>query len=91
MKQIVLVFSSLLILVVSGCNYFSEPKISEKEAQSIVLKAHTSHIGNAEIKSISHQGNEYMVKWENEENCENGTDYVNDQNGEITKGETAIC
>lgn len=91
MKRIVLAYSLLLILVMSGCNNFSEPKISEEEAKSIVLKDQTKHIGKVEIISVSHKGNEYIVKWENKENCENGIDYVDDQNGEITKGERTIC
>jgi len=91
MKKIVLAFSISFILVMSGCNNFSKPKISEEEAKSIVLKDHTKHIGKVEIISVSHKGNDYIVKWENKENCENGTDYVYDQNGEITKGESTIC
>lgn len=91
MKKIVLAFSLLLILVMSGCNTFSEPTISEEEAKSIVLKEHTKYIGKVEIISVSHKRKEYIVKWENKENCENGTDYINDQNGEITKGESTIC
>lgn len=91
MKRIVIAFSLLLILVMSGCNNLSEPKISEEEAKSIVIKDHTKHIGKVEIISISHKGKEYIVKWKNKENCENGTDYVNDQNGEITNGVATIC
>ena len=75
----------------TGCNNFTTPKISEDEVKSIVLKQHNKHIGKVEIISVSHKGNEYLFEWENKENCENGTDYVNDQNGEISKGETTIC
>lgn len=88
MKRIILVCS---LLFMPGCNNFSEPEISEDEAQSIVLKQHTKHIGKVVIISVSHKGNEYLVQWENKENCESGTDYVNDQTGEITKGEVSIC
>ncbi|MGN1400986.1 MAG: hypothetical protein ACI4XL_05735 [Bacillus sp. (in: firmicutes)] len=91
MKRIMLACTLLLIFVVSGCNYFSEPKITEEEVMSIVLKEHTKHIGKVEVLSVSHKGNEYIVKWENKENCEYGTDYVDDRNGEITKGEIMIC
>jgi hypothetical protein len=91
MKRIVIECSLLFILLMNGCNNFSTPEISEDEAKSIVLKEHTSHIGKVEIISISHKGNEYLVKWEIKENCENGTDYVHDQTGEITKGEVSIC
>lgn len=91
MKRLILAFSLSLIFGMSGCNNFSEPKISEEEANSIVLKEHTKNIGKVEVISISHKGNEYIVKWENKENCENGTDFVDDQDGTITKGETTIC
>lgn len=90
-KRIILAISLLLILVMSGCNNFSEPKISEEEAKSIVIKDNTKLIGKVEIISVSHEGKKYTVKWNNKENCENGTDYVNDQNGEITNGLRTIC
>ncbi|MGN7400094.1 hypothetical protein ACTHO0_09575 [Cytobacillus praedii] len=91
MKRIVFSFSLSLILVISRCNNFSEPKISEEEAKSIVLKEHTKNIGKVEVISVRHKGNEYIVKWENKENCENGTDFIDDKDGTITKGETTIC
>ncbi|MEK5056837.1 hypothetical protein BK126_25230 [Paenibacillus sp. FSL H7-0326] len=90
-KRIFLAFSLFLILVMSACNNFSEPKISEEEAKSIVIKENTKLIGKVEIISINHKGNKYTIKWNNKENCENGTDYVNDQNGEITTGLRTIC
>ncbi|MED3550758.1 hypothetical protein [Cytobacillus praedii] len=91
MKRIVLAVSLSLILVMSSCNNFSEPKISEEEAKSIVLKEHTKNMGKVEVISVMHKGNVYIVKWENKENCENGTDFIDDQDGTITKGETTIC
>ena len=91
MKRIVIVCSLLFILIITGCNNLSTPKISEDEAQSIVLEEHTKHIGKVKIISVSHKGKEYVVQWENKENCENGTDYVHDQTGDITKGEVSIC
>ncbi|EIT84470.1 hypothetical protein A374_15132 [Fictibacillus macauensis ZFHKF-1] len=91
MKRTVLVFSLLLLMITSGCNNFSKPKISEDQARSIVLKEHTKHIGKVRIISVSHKGEKYSLKWENKEKCEHGTDYVNDQNGEITKRESSIC
>ena len=78
-------------MVMSGCNHKAMPKISEEQAKSIVLKSHAKNIGKVEIRSVSHKGNEYIVKWENKDNCENGTDYINDENGKIINGETSIC
>lgn len=91
MKRLFLVFSLIFIFVVIGCSNISEPKISEDEVKSIVLKEHTGDIGNVKVISVTHKGNEYIVKWENQDNCESGTDYINDQNGKIKKGETTIC
>ncbi|MFI8574904.1 hypothetical protein ACIGEL_04260 [Rossellomorea aquimaris] len=61
MKRILLPFSFLFLLVVSGCNSFSTPEISENEAKAILLKEHTKNIDNVEIISISHRGKEYIV------------------------------
>jgi hypothetical protein len=91
MKRIVIACFLLFILIMTGCNNLSTPKISEDEARSTVLKEHTKHNGKVEIISVIHNGKEYVVEWENKENCENGTDYVHDQTGEITKGEVSIC
>lgn len=78
-------------MVMCGCNQKSMPKISEEQAKSVVLKSQAKNIGKVEIKSVSHKGNEYIVKWENKDNCENGTDYINDENGKIINAETSIC
>ncbi|MFJ6266661.1 hypothetical protein [Lysinibacillus xylanilyticus] len=91
MRKIVTILCISLIMIMSGCNHKSMPKISEEQAKSIVLKSHAKNIGKVEIKSVSHKGNEYIVKWENKDNCENGTDYINDENGKIITGETSIC
>lgn len=91
MKRMIIACFLLFILIMTGCSNFSTPEISEDEVKSIVLKEHTKHIGKVEIISVIHKGNKYLVKWENKENCENGTDYVHDQTGEITKGEVSIC
>ncbi|WP_433744470.1 hypothetical protein [Falsibacillus pallidus] len=89
MKRFVLSLS--LVLIVSGCNSFSNPKVTEEEAKSIVMNDHSKHIGTVEIISVSHRGHKYIVKWENKDNCENGTDYVDDQSGKIKNGITSIC
>lgn len=91
MKRIFVAFSLMFSLVMTGCNNNSDPKISGEEAKSIVIQDHTKHIGKVEITSVSHEGNKYIVKWSNKENCENGTDHVDDQNGEIKNVITSIC
>ena len=85
MKRFFLVLSLFFVFVMAGCSNISESKILEDEAKSIVLKNHSGTTGNIEIISITHKGNKYIVKWENKDNCEDGTDYINDRNGEIKK------
>jgi uncharacterized membrane protein YkoI len=80
----------LLIFVVSGC-LNSKPNISEEQAKSIVLKQHSGNIGKVETISVDHDNDEYKIKWNNKENCESGIDYIDDENGEIKKGEASIC
>ncbi|OCA87941.1 hypothetical protein A8F94_08930 [Bacillus sp. FJAT-27225] len=88
MKQIISAFFLSLLLIMSGCNNSSvPPKISKEEAKSVVLLQH----GKVKIISVSHQDNEYIVKWEDKANCSSGTDYVDDDNGEITKAEMKMC
>lgn len=78
------------LFIVTACDN-SEPIISEEKAKSIVLEHHTGNNGEVKIISVSHENNEYIVKWEITENCESGTDIVNDKNGEIKRGQTSIC
>ncbi|KIL52769.1 putative periplasmic lipoprotein [Jeotgalibacillus campisalis] len=92
MKQAtVLTISLVIILILSGCNSFSDPKISEDEAKRIVIENSTITIGKVEIQSISREWNKYVIRWENKDNCESGTDYVHIQSGELTEESRAIC
>ncbi|VXC34142.1 conserved exported hypothetical protein [Bacillus sp. 349Y] len=86
MKKIVVALS--LILVLGGCNSI-QPNISEKEVRSIVMKEHKNSIGEVEIISVQHNWREYIVEWENTENCEAGTDYIHDATGKVS--EVSIC
>jgi uncharacterized membrane protein YkoI len=85
-----LVVFAILIFVVSGC-LNPKPKISEDQARTIVIKQHSGNIGKVEIISVNHENGEYKIKWDNKENCESGTDYLDDENGEIKKGEASKC
>lgn len=78
------------LLIFSGCSN-AEPEITESEAEAIVEQRHANSFGTVEIISISYERGRYVVKWENEGNCEWGIDHVNGQNGEIEMGETTIC
>lgn len=81
---------AVILFIVTACDN-SEPFISEERAKSIVLEEHAGNKGEVKIISVSHENNEYTVKWEIAENCESGTDIVDDENGEIKRGQTSIC
>ncbi|WNB92990.1 PepSY domain-containing protein [Bacillus sp. NEB1478] len=88
MNKIVLIL--LLIFAASGCD-LSKSKISEEQARAIVVKHHYNNIGKIKIISVNHENGEYQIKWDNKENCESGTYYVDDKSGKIIKGEASIC
>ncbi|MEN8698534.1 hypothetical protein [Bacillus infantis] len=87
MKKVGSILTFVILLVATGC----EPKITEEQAKSIVIKHYTNENGKAEIISVTHKQNEYIVEWEKKDNCERGTDRINDQNGEMGIGEVSIC
>ncbi|WP_246943590.1 hypothetical protein [Bacillus pinisoli] len=82
---IVFFFSILLI----SCNNHS-PELSEEEAKQLVLEHHSKSIGTVEIVSIKAESDGYRVVWKNVENCERGTDIVN-QKGEVEMVVSEIC
>ncbi|WP_461611819.1 hypothetical protein [Cytobacillus kochii] len=81
----------LLLLFLSSCSTAPEPKISEQQAKSIVIEKNTRTIGNVTIVSIEQKGNNYIIKWENPENCESGVEHMNHQSGKIITSEVTIC
>lgn len=89
-KKFVVGLIAVSLFIVTACDN-SEPIFSVGKAKSIVLERHTGNNGAVKIISVSHENNEYIVKWEISENCESGIDIVNDKNGEIKRGQTSIC
>lgn len=79
-----------MLFIVNGCESAS-PKITEKEAEAIIIENHTGEKGEVEVVSITHKRGKYIVVWENNANCESGIDHISDQNGEQIKGEHTIC
>ena len=79
-----------VVLLMTACSQ-TESNISEDQAKSIVVDDHKGNNGEVKIISVSHKNNEYIIKWEIKENCESGTDYVNDDNGKIHNSEGSIC
>ena len=80
----------LILITANGCAGLN-PKITEEQAKSMVIEHHSNNIGEVEIISATHKNNKYIIAWENKENCENGIDNVNDQNGDIKMVEASIC
>ena len=74
MKKILLPLLLLFSLLV-GCSNI-EDTISKEEAKQLVIDHHTNWKGTPEIISIGVENNAYVVKWENKENLEGGTDKV---------------
>ncbi|MBW3112328.1 hypothetical protein KYJ26_10830 [Bacillus sp. MCCB 382] len=83
MKRAAILFGGLLLV---GCNDI-ESQVTEEQAKAIVMDHHG---GTVEIVSVTKEWNKYIVAWENESNCEWGTDTVN-KKGEVERRETAIC
>ncbi|PAV29713.1 hypothetical protein CIL05_10095 [Virgibacillus profundi] len=90
MKRTGSVLFVLLLLILAACGN-SDPEISQEQAESIVIERHSGDIGEIEIISVNHKWGKYIVEWGNEENCESGTEHIDDQSGEVIKGEVSIC
>ncbi len=87
-KTNLIVMSSLILLIFNGCD---SHKVSEDEAESIVLESHSRGSEEVKIKAVSHSFGEYKVEWEIDAACEFGTDYIDDQSGKMVKGEETNC
>lgn len=87
-KPTFMVMILFILLISASCE---SPKISEDEAVSIVLESHSRGSEEVKIKAVSHRFGEYKVEWEIDANCEFGIDYIDDQSGEIIKGEETNC
>lgn len=93
MGKITIMLVLLFAFILSGCTNMNSntPEITEEEAKQIVIERQTGNYGEVKIKSVSHKNGEYIIDWENEENCESGTVYIDDDNGEIIRGKNSIC
>lgn len=91
MKRIGPIILFIFILITANGCAGSNPKIMEEQAKSMIIEHHNNNIGEVEIISVTHKNKKYIIEWENKENCENGIDNVNDQNGDIKMVEASIC
>ncbi|AIY04499.1 hypothetical protein Plano_0534 [Planococcus sp. PAMC 21323] len=78
------------LLLFSGCSP-TDPTVTENEAAALVEQHHINSIGTVDILSVGYESGQYIVEWENKENCEWGIDYVDGQSGSIKMGEATIC
>lgn len=79
---------AFILLISTSCG---SPKITEEEAITIVVERHSVGSEEVNIKSASHGFGKYKVEWEIETACEFGMDYIDDQSGEMVKGEETNC
>lgn len=87
MKRILVFCLCLTVLV--GCGDIN--KISEEDAHYMVMEEHETGLGTVEIKSITKNGSEYIVEWENTDDCSSGTEYVNHRGIKKDKSVYQIC
>ncbi|MFC4560203.1 hypothetical protein ACFO3D_18770 [Virgibacillus kekensis] len=70
-KMLVMGLLTICLFIVTACED-SEPKISQEEAKAIVVDHNSGDKEDIKIISVSHKLGKYIVKWENEGNCESG-------------------
>lgn len=90
MKKLVSAMLVSLIVILSGCNH-AESNVSKDQAKSSVIELRKGNIGKVEILSIELKSNNYLVEWENKENCERGIDSIDAVTGESEMITAAIC
>ncbi|WKA59229.1 hypothetical protein QWY16_03485 [Planococcus shenhongbingii] len=80
----------VLLFIMGGCTN-AKPQITEEQAIQTVIDFHSHQIGKMEIQEVTHANHQYFIEWTNEENCESGKAWVDDQTGEIERSEQTIC
>lgn len=85
----------ILSIFLVACSGHPEPKITETEAESLVLQdlveERNKDMNEIEIKSVSNRAGEYIVEWVVDEACEFGKVTVDDQTGELLEAEETLC
>ncbi|MGD6833962.1 hypothetical protein ACQCT5_17460 [Sutcliffiella halmapala] len=88
------VFMLFLLLILAACG-ISESKITQVEAESLVLQHITEDLNKEKseinIKSVSKGWGKYIIEWEVDEHCEFGTVQVDNQSGDLLKAEESNC
>ncbi|GAK10618.1 hypothetical protein JCM19039_245 [Geomicrobium sp. JCM 19039] len=91
MKKILTIILICAILLFVFWRFNAEPEIAEEEALSSFIDQHSNDIAEMEILSINKRWGNYIIEWENEENCEKGTNTVDGDTAAIIKGEVTLC
>ncbi|MFB4162049.1 hypothetical protein ACE1TF_19425 [Geomicrobium sp. JSM 1781026] len=91
MKKTLTIVFICAILVIVFLQFNAEPEISEEEALSSVIVENSHDTGKVDILSISKRWGNYIIEWENEENCERGTNTVDGHTAETIRGEVTLC
>lgn len=77
-------------VILTACTH-PDPQITEEQVKEIIMKMHAATTDEVKIISVTHKRGKYIVEWENKENCESGTDHINDQDGSTIRGEVTFC
>lgn len=78
MKKFSLVVFALFFVLLVGCS-----RISENNAEQMIIEEYSNHLGETTILSTVEKDNEYFIEWENKNDKSNGTNKVS-TNGELT-------
>ncbi len=85
---LITIFLISSVLVASGCS----PNLTKARAIKIVKSdVENDGMGKIKIISVTHKFGKYVVKWERQSNCENGTEYVSVRSGKMSHGIQSIC
>ncbi|WP_066185674.1 MULTISPECIES: hypothetical protein [Gracilibacillus] len=91
MKKIIFIILFIAITIFLFWRWHAEPEISKEEAVNTVIEEHMSNTGEIKILSIQKRWGNYIVEWENKQNCEKGKNTIDGINAEIRKGKVSVC
>ncbi|MFD2627812.1 hypothetical protein [Oceanobacillus kapialis] len=86
-----LIIFVFILLIGTACTNSGSPKLTEEDAISVVTERHSREDKEVKINAVNHGSGKYKVEWEIDADCEFGTDYIDDQSGEIVRGEETNC
>ena len=84
MKKTFLLGCAMVIFLIGGCS-----KLSEDDAEKLVIDENSNQLGEATIISSKEKDGEYYIEWENKQDKSKGTSKVS-ADGEVTIIESEI-